>query len=97
MKSIFYQTLSNGQNVNVIDIGTDAKYAHDCFDGTEKEWEELISGIENPKNPTFFIVSLAMSGCMADSVSVYTNRKDALNGAKFWIEQDEEMVAEESE
>lgn len=95
MKSIFYQRLSNGQTAEVLDIGQDSSYARDRFDGSDREFEQLIS--EADENPTFFIVSLGMPGYMSDNVSVYTNRKDAIEGAKFWIEQDEEMLAEESE
>jgi hypothetical protein len=94
VESVFYQELSNGQTVNVISIGNDIDYAHDCFDGSDREWQELIADEENP---TFFLVSLGMPGYMADNVSVFTNRKDAIESAKFWIEQDEEMLAEESE
>ena len=95
MKSIFYKTLSNGQTVDVIDIGQDADYARDCFDDSDHEWQQLIE--DAGENPTFFIVSLGMPGYMADSVSVYTSKADALEGAKFWIEQDEEMSVEETE
>jgi hypothetical protein len=95
VESIFYKELSNGQTVNVFSVGRDTDYAHDCFDGSDREWQELIS--DAGENPTFYLASLGMPGYLADSVSVSTSRKDAIESAKFWIEQDEEMLAEESE
>lgn len=95
MKTLFYKLLSNGQRVEVLDIGQDSSYARDCFDGSGREWEELISDAGD--NPTFYIVSLGMPGYMADSVSVLTDKTSAIESAQEWIEQDEEMVAEESE
>lgn len=93
MKSTLYQTLSNGQSVEILDIGQDANYARDCFDGSDREWSELV---EHETNPNFFIVSLGMPGYMSDSVAVFTSLADARNGAKFWIENDEETKEEES-
>lgn len=89
------RNLSNGQYVEITDIFGDVDYARQCFDGTDKEWEELLA--DAGPDAHFYLVTLAMPGCMADSVAVYTSSADAVRGYKFWIEQDEEMQEEESE
>lgn len=101
MKTIYWHELSGGCCVSV-DETTDAKYARDCFDGTDREWKEVLDEANESKTPTFFIVSSGLSGCyMRDSVFVYANRTDALHDAKNQVAEDLEaladLTAEESE
>lgn len=91
MRTISSTQLSNGQNVQLIDIGHDIDYARQCFDGSDREWQELLDNAPSlGKRLHFYLVSLGMPGCMADSVEVYTEYKDAQAGVQFWIDSDEE-------
>ena len=79
---------------------TDHDYAHDCFDGTDREWIDVCheAYMEHPSKPKYYIVSSGLMGCyMADNVSVFGNRTDALRSAKDeyerWQEEDADSEA----
>lgn len=77
-----------GNSITVTET-LDAKYARDCFDGSDHEWSELTG--DSPS--AFYIVACGLSGCyMADDVSVFTDKADALASAKETFErwQDED-------
>jgi len=95
MKTIFWKELSGGNAVTVSDIGTDADYARDCFDGSDREWTELLDDSGEEK-PHFYILSVGLRGCyMADTVEVFTDKNSAIQSAKWHIEQDDDDMAEE--
>lgn len=83
-------------NIAVMET-TDHDYARDCFDGSDREWIDVAQEAHdnNPKQPTFYIVSSGLSGLyMADSVSVFGSKADALQSAKDeferWRDEDED-------
>lgn len=95
MKTIFWEPLSNDCCVSV-DETTDAEYAHQCLDGTDSEWAEVLAEASETTPPMFYIVSSGMQGCyMRDNVSVYGSKTDALSAAKDEVERDADERAEE--
>ena len=85
-------TFRHSANSITVSETVDATYARDCFDGSDREWSELMAD-----SPTkFYIVACGLSGCyMADDVSVFTDKADALASAKETFErwQDEDSDA----
>lgn len=83
------QYAHNGSLISVIKTN-DPQYARQCFDGSDREWDEIQGESEND---AYFIVSCGLAGCyMADEVSVFACREDALSSAKDTLErwQDED-------
>lgn len=100
MKTIFWKSLSGGCCIS-IDETKDTQYARDCFDGSDREWEDVVQEAMSNGNPaTFYIVSSGLSGCyMRDNVSVIGCKADALRMAQDEVQQDkdESEDLEESE
>lgn len=84
-------------NIEVIET-TDGGYAHDCFDGTDTEWAEVLTEAYLNNPPVYYIVSAGLSGLYtSDTVYVFGSRQDALTCAKDTLELWQEQDAEESE
>ena len=86
-------TSISGDNVIRCEETSDADYARDCFDGSDGEWKEVI---EESEDGRFYIVSAGLNGCfMADMVSVFGRKADAVSYAKSlkeeWDDQDDEV------
>jgi hypothetical protein len=97
METIFWEEAGHDCCVSV-DETTDGNYAHDCFEGTEQEWAEVLSEAYENNPPKFYIVSSGLAGCyMRDNVSVFGNKADALSSAQWWLDEFAEQDAEESE
>ena len=82
-------TFQHGANSITVSETVDATYARDCFDGSNREWSELTE--DSPSK--FYIVACGLTGLyMADGVSVFTDKADALASAKETFErwQDED-------
>jgi hypothetical protein len=95
MSTIFWKSLSGGCCVSV-DETTDADYARDCFDGSDREWGEVLAEASESTPATFYIVSSGLSGCyMRDNVSVLGCKADALQMAKDEGTRDAEESDEE--
>lgn len=105
MSQIFWESLSGGRCISVEET-SDSGYARDCFEGTDREWKDIlltaeestfmVNGVYTPA--MFYIVSSGLSGCyMRDNVSVYGCKADALQAAKDEVNMDEELEAEESD
>ena len=97
MKTIFWKSLSGGCCVSV-DETTDASYPRDCFDGSDREWQDVLTEANESTPAMFYIVSSGLSGCyMRDNVSVYGCKADALRAAQDEVTRDQEESDEENE
>jgi len=95
MSTIFWESISGGCCVSV-DETTDANYARDCFDGSDREWEDVLAEASESMPATFYIVSSGRSGCyMRDNVSVLGCKTDALRMAEDEVTRDAEESDEE--
>ena len=94
-KTIFYKSLS-GDRVISVEETTDQQYARDCFDGSDREWLDVLADSNGGSNPIFYIVSSGTPGYMRDTVNVYADKALALSAAKDEIDRDTEESAEQS-
>ena len=93
-ETVIRQYYHNNSSI-IVTQTSDASYARDCFDGSEREWHEVLGESEDGN---FYIVSSGLSGLyMADEVSVFGVKADALRSAadtyERWKEEDEETEA----
>ena len=96
MNTIFHKSLSQGRVVSVEET-TDQQYARDCFDGSDREWLDVLADSNGGSNPIFYIVSSGTPGYMRDTVNVYADKALALSAAKDEVIRDAEESDEESE
>jgi hypothetical protein len=95
MTTIFWKSLSGGCCVS-IDETTDTDYARDCFDGSDREWQEVLTEANESNPATFYIVSSGLSGCyMRDNVSVFGCKADALRMAQDEVQRDKDESEDE--
>jgi hypothetical protein len=95
VSTIFYRSIPQHCRVSV-DSTSDANYARQCFDGSDREWSELTQNVT--KRTRYYIVSSGLQGAyMSDSVSVYTNKRDAISDAREQVKRAKEENEEDAQ